>query len=101
MANHAIDITRAKKHELTSLHDLGCFRRLRRSLANIIVDTRWVLKWKYKENKHFIKARLTMRGFKDHDENLAIFAGTATRWGQRVVNAITAQQDDWALFSIG
>ncbi|CAK0808244.1 unnamed protein product, partial [Prorocentrum cordatum] len=99
MAKHAIDIIKAKRQELTSLHDLGCFRRFRRNLANNIVDTRWVLKWKYKENKHFIKARLTMRGFKDHDENLAIFAGTATRWGQRVVNAITAQQDDWALFS--
>eukprot|EP00959_Pyramimonas_sp_CCMP1952_P331095 6933374-Pyramimonas_sp.AAC.1 len=40
-----------------------------------------------------------MRGFKDHDENLAIFAGPRSRWGQRIANAITAQQDDWALFS--
>ncbi len=99
MANHAIDIIKAKKQELTSLHELGCFRRLRRSSAKNVVDTRWVLKWKHKDNKHFIKARLTMRGFKDHDDNLATFAGTATRWGQRVVNAITAQQSDWVLFS--
>eukprot|EP00959_Pyramimonas_sp_CCMP1952_P126476 2645252-Pyramimonas_sp.AAC.1 len=70
MAMHAIDIVRAKKRELTSLHDLGCFRRLQRSLAKNVADTKWVWKWKCKGNANFIKARLTTRGLEDYDDKL-------------------------------
>ena len=40
-----------------------------------------------------------MRGFKDRQDQLETFAGTASRSGQRVVNAITAQNPDFVLFS--
>ena len=51
------------------------------------------------EAKH-VKGRMTVRGFKDHDgEDLNTYAGTASRWGQRIVNAVTAQEEEWVLFS--
>ena len=36
------------------------------------------------------------------DQSLNTYAGTATRWGQRVVNSAAAQEmPDWLLFSFG
>ena len=40
-----------------------------------------------------------MRGFKDRQTDLETFAGTASRVGQRLVNSIGAQYDDFVLFS--
>lgn len=63
------------------------------------MDSRWVLKWKLINNVRAVKARLTARGYKDaqaYDVNT--FAGTASRWGQRLVNMICAQ-NNWTLFS--
>ena len=46
-----------------------------------------------------VKARLTVRGFKDlQGSSLATFAGTTSRWGQRMVLAVAAMHK-WALFS--
>ena len=40
-----------------------------------------------------------MRGFKDFQAaQLSTFAGTTTRWGQRLVNSVAAQQG-WALLT--
>ena len=39
-----------------------------------------------------LKARLTVRGFLDKDHDLETYAGTASRWGQRLVVAICVQQ---------
>ena len=41
-----------------------------------------------------------MRGFKDRQEDLESFAGTATRSGQRVVDTVTAQHEGMILFSL-
>ena len=65
MIQHASEVATAKRGELATLFDLGCFRRFPHRLARHVVDTRWVLKWKMKEGKKCIKARITMRGFKD------------------------------------
>ena len=51
------------------------------------------------DGRRVIKARLTVRGFKDlqaHD--LKTFAATASRWGQRAVAAMAAQMH-WRLWS--
>ena len=92
-------VVEAKFKELSGLHVLQCFERFPRKHSHNRVDTRWVLTWKYVDGKLIIKARLTMRGFKDRSEDLETFAGTATRSGQRVVNSITAQHEDFVLFS--
>ena len=51
------------------------------------------------EAKH-VKGRMTVRGFKDYaGEDLNTYAGTASRWGQWIVNAVTAQEEELVLFS--
>ena len=66
---HWGDVQKARLKELTTWNDLKCFsRKLRRDARNII-DTRWVIKFKWvqKDGKwiRIIRARLTVRGFKD------------------------------------
>eukprot|EP00971_Amphidinium_carterae_P278468 5527693-Amphidinium_carterae.1 len=53
----------------------------------------WVLRWK--EDKESpdgrkLKARITLRGFKEWNAEFATFAGTATRLAQRMVAMIAA-----------
>jgi len=88
-----------KFKEILGLHKLGCFRRRKKRHGDNVVDTRWVITWKMIDGNLEIKVRLTMRGFKDRDQDLETFAGTATRSGQRVVNHIVAQNPDFDLFS--
>ena len=71
-----------KFKELKGLYDLGCFTRAPRKDSRNRVDTRWGITFKMVDGKLVIKCRLTMRGFKDRDDSLQTFAGTATRSGQ-------------------
>eukprot|EP00971_Amphidinium_carterae_P298645 5933160-Amphidinium_carterae.2 len=64
-----------------------CERRSRASSRNII-DIRWVIKWKYKlsstgSRSRGIRARLTVRGFKDMSAEGATFSAIATRLAHR------------------
>ena len=62
-------------------------------LATNVIDARWVPKWKEANGRRIIQARLVVRGFKDlRAALLSTAAGTTTRWGQRLVNSIAAQQ---------
>ena len=64
-----------------------------------MLDGCWVLKWKITEGHRQIRARLTVRGFKDRQRDLYdTFAGTSTRWGQKAIVAIAVQQD-WPVWS--
>ena len=65
-----------------------------------VIDARWVLRWKRgPDGKRVIKARLTVRGFKDlQAAEVSTFAGTTTRWGQRLVCSLVANHG-WDLFS--
>ena len=67
-----------------------CFARHPRRSARNIIDTRWVLKWKWVkvngQRVREIRARLTVRGFKDvQGQDLSAFAGTASRAAQRLL----------------
>eukprot|EP00973_Karenia_brevis_P001336 181819-Karenia_brevis.AAC.1 len=56
------------------------FVRFPKDKAKNIIDSRWVLKCKLVD------------GFKDAQaQDIETFAGTASRWGQRIVNAAAAQ----------
>eukprot|EP00971_Amphidinium_carterae_P302766 6015957-Amphidinium_carterae.1 len=46
-----------------------CFSRAPRTATKNIVDVRWVLKWKLQGQPPVrkLRARLTVRGFRDHD----------------------------------
>ena len=92
---HKSAVTAADLKELTQLHDLGTFCRYCRRKAKNIIDVRWVRKWKKDPTtlEKFIKSRLTVRGFKDMCQDLETYAGTATRWAQRLIVALAVLLD--------
>ena len=97
---HKEKVAAAKLKEIKDLFDLGCFARMLRRQARNLVDTKWVHKWKLIDGLRAVKARLTMRGFRDREGySLETFAGTASRWGQRFVNSAACLVDDMVLFS--
>ena len=75
---HWADVVVAMKKELQTWAKLKCFSRKARQHARNIIDTRWVLKWKWDhptvdanasggksaEAVRVIRARLTIRGFR-------------------------------------
>ena len=76
----------AMLRELKTWHDLKCFARRRRSEATCVIDTRWVFKWKIIDGVRSIRARLTLRGFKESGaEGQSNYSATATKWSQRVL----------------
>ncbi|CAK0801133.1 unnamed protein product, partial [Prorocentrum cordatum] len=96
---HEVEVRQAMKDELERWAELKAFQRIPKDQATNIIDSRWVLKWKEIDGKKQVRARLTVRGFKDmQSPELSTFAGTTTRWGQRLVNQVTAQRK-WRLFS--
>ncbi|CAK0852886.1 unnamed protein product, partial [Prorocentrum cordatum] len=96
---HDVEVRQAMKDELQRWAELKAFQRFPKDQATNIIDSRWVLKWKEIDGKKQVRARLTVRGFKDmQSPELSTFAGTTTRWGQRLVNQVTAQRK-WRLFS--
>ena len=70
----------AMHRELKTWHDLKCISRKPCSQASCIIDTRWVFKWKYVAGVRTIRARLTLRGFKEgFTEGQVNYAATATK----------------------
>ena len=99
---HWGEIEQAMMKELQTWAKLQCFSRKPRREARNIIDTRWVLKFKWEEGtvdatvKNFknsadtarktIRARLTVRGFKDVDRfDIDRYAGTSTRGSQKLL----------------
>jgi len=90
------EVEQAMQKELQTWAKLKCFSRKPRKDARNIIDTRWVLKFKWEEPtvdatkegftnsaaamKRIIRARLTVRGFKDVERTeIDRYAGTSTR----------------------
>ena len=89
----------AIRKEVKSWHDLGTFRMKRRLNVRNILDSRWVFKWKVIGGVRTVKARLTVRGFKDlQQDGLNTFAGTASPWAQKLILSIAVQRE-WRLVS--
>ena len=86
MKQNAAECLDAVHQELKTWKDLKCFTRRPRHEAPTIIDTKWVFKWKYIAGMRKIRARLTLRGFKESgsdDQNN--YAATATKWSQRLI----------------
>ena len=98
---HYDEVRAAMLKELQTWAQHGCFSRRSREGARNIIDCRWVLKWKWDtdatgtaesaagqqaKSRRVIRARLTVRGFKDCDKGLvATYAGTSQRFSQRIL----------------
>ena len=77
---HGAEVRQAMVDELQRWISLGAFRRFPNDQAKNVIDSRCVLKWEQVVGKHQIKARLTVRGFKDlQGSELSTFAGTTSR----------------------
>jgi Reverse transcriptase (RNA-dependent DNA polymerase) len=81
------------RKELASFHQLKTFVPALRSSISNIITCKWVHRWKVVQGQRVVKSRLTVRGFADHDaESLQTFAGTSSRWAQRLICSTAAQQ---------
>ena len=96
---HRKEVDAAMLQELQTWAKFKCFSRKAKKAARNIIDCRWVLKWKHEliateatteavqqKTRRVIRARLTVRGFKDLEKHLVDrYAGTAQRYSQRVL----------------
>ena len=94
---HHDEVMAAMLKELQTWAKYKCFSRRPRAGAKNIIDCRWVLKWKHEvvdgKQRRVIRARLTVRGFKDRQAaDLDSYAGTAQRYSQRTVVSVAVQQ---------
>ena len=112
LQQHKPEVEAAMLKELQTWAKLKCFSRKQRSQARNIIDTKWVVKWKFElptvdvdqasrgsgsveargkannppKSTRTIRARLTVRGFKDSDRNtIDRCAGTSARSSQKVL----------------
>ena len=93
------DVNKAKVKEINGLFDLGCFQRYPRAKSHNIIDARWVITWRAIEGNVGAKCRLTVRGFTGQFQDLDTYVGTTRRSGQRIANAVAAENEDFILFS--
>ena len=83
---NAEDCYKAMLRELQTWLELKCFQRRQRASAPCIIDTRWVFRWKYVDGVRTIRARLTLRGFKETGaDEQSNFSATASKWSQRLI----------------
>ena len=86
MKAHSSECFEAMLRELKTWNDLKCFRRRQRREAPCVIDTRWVFKWKFVDGKKIIRARLTLRGFKETGaDDQSNYSAAATKWSQRLL----------------
>ena len=104
---HWKDVCIAMQTELNTWVKLRCISRKLRKNARNIIDTRWVLRWKWeiptsdattqsgnKQAVKTIRARLTIRGFKDVDKNdIDRYAGTSSKMSQKLIVSEAAARD--------
>ena len=101
---HKSEVQAAICKELQTWQKYGCFSRQPRHGARNIVDCKWVIKWKQEilpDNsfRRIIRARLTIRGFKDMDAGtVQSYAGTCQRYSQRLLVSEAANRG-WPLAS--
>jgi hypothetical protein len=98
---HWDEVSAAVRKELKSFSDLKVFRIVPKGTTGNCMASRWVLRWKSDNltGIRTLKARLTVKGYADREgAHLATFAGTASRWSQKLVVAIAVQQG-WSLLT--
>ena len=95
---HMEDCKKAILEELGRWNKHKAWGRMPRSKAKNLLTSKWVLKWKGEGKDRKIKARLTVQGFKDSQQDINNYSATTSRWGQRLVLLIAAQMK-WTLWA--
>ncbi len=103
LKTHWAEVQAAMLKELQTWATLKCFSRRQRQGARNVIDVKWVIKFKWetptadasgaserRESEaramRTIRARLTVRGFKDCQKNdVARYAGTSSRAAQKIL----------------
>jgi hypothetical protein len=96
---HWNEVSKGVMKELLSFIELSVFKISPKGTTGNLMTSRWVMRWKWNPttNEDEIKARLTVRGFMDSaGPELLTYAGTASRWGQRLIVAVACQKK-WRL----
>ena len=84
-------VEKSVRKEVASFLDCKTFLREKKGITANCMSSRWLFRWKTVDGVRTIKARLTVRGFEDHEaDELSTFAGTSARWTQRLVSAMAA-----------
>lgn len=95
---HWKEVEVGTRKEVASLHENKTFVLQDRATAKNVLSARFVHKWKLVDGVRVVKSRMTVRGFEDMAANdLETYAGTATRWAQRIIVSAAAQRS-WRLF---
>ena len=84
-------VEKSVRKEVASFQTCDTFRREKKGVTSNCMSSRWLFRWKTVDGVKVVKARLTVRGFEDHEaDELSTFAGTSSRWTQRLVSAMAA-----------
>ena len=85
------EVCEAVRKELKSFIDQKTFVLAKQGTSGNTMTSRWLFKLKIVDGKIIVKGRLVIHGFKDCEaESLNTYAGTATRWGQRIICMVAA-----------
>eukprot|EP00972_Heterocapsa_arctica_P115961 16450650-Heterocapsa_arctica.AAC.1 len=101
IVENAVAVREAKKAEAANwmLHDCYRAKPIEEALSRPIT-ARWVIRWKVKDGRRVIKARLCVRGFQDEQKNdLYTFAEVAAHRSQLLL-CQTAVQQGWKIRSV-
>ncbi len=104
LREHEQEVAAAILAELKTWIKFKCFCRRKKATARNVVDCKWVIKWKNEvlpdgTSRRIIRARLTIRGFKDIDAaGLEKYAGTSQRYSQRLLVSEAANRQ-WPIVS--
>ena len=81
-------VLKAQREEIASFDEHECFELSPRTENQNTCTSRWVLRWKLRNQERIIKARLVIRGFQDKEVEVATYSSCTTRWGQRLVTSL-------------
>ncbi len=103
LITHKQEVEAAMTKEFHTWNKFKCISRKWKAGAQNVIDCKWVYKWKWEgtgdQKRRIIRARLTVRGFKDRQaQDVSNYSGTSQRYSQRVVVS-EAVRRRWPLYS--
>ena len=77
-----------------------CFKRIPKSEAKVLIDARFVAKWKFVDGVRGIRMRMALRGFREpHGLEEQNYSGTAHRASQKALVSLAACNKRWRFLS--